>query len=49
MDDDIFNPRKRLLTDKETVELVEIIEAAINKVSSSNTNDDTDLVSVLSE
>lgn len=32
MDDNILNPRKRLLSDKETVELVEIIEAAQNKI-----------------
>ena len=37
MDDDIFNPRKRLLTDKETVELVEIVEATIDVVSSNKT------------
>lgn len=39
MDDDIFNPRKRLLTDKETVELVEVIEAAIEQVSTNKSHD----------
>lgn len=46
MDDNILNPRKRLLTDKETVELVEIIEAA-NKKLSSNKDEEEIILSAI--
>lgn len=44
MDDDIFNPRKRLLTDKETVELVEVVEATIDLVSTNKSRNPSLLI-----
>ena len=46
MDDNIFNPRKRLLTEKETVELVEVIEAANAKISGGKVDEDDELSSI---